>query len=101
MSGDIFEQAVEHAELERAMIGNCDVVFSATLSRQLDMRAGLPLRLAAQVSKRMGQFSQQFSLWTRWGRRVRAPIGVSVFRCFGVSVFRWGGVSVGRWGGVL
>ena len=57
MSGDIFEQAVEHADLERAMIGNCDVVFSATLSRQLDMRTGLPLRLVAQVSKRMGQFS--------------------------------------------
>jgi len=56
MGGDIFEQTVEQTHLERVMIGNRDRVFSATLSGQLDMRAGLPPRLIVQVPKRTDQF---------------------------------------------
>ena len=56
MGGDIFEQTVEQTDLERVMIGNRDMVFSATSSGHLDMRAGLPPRLVAQVPKRTDQF---------------------------------------------
>jgi hypothetical protein len=57
VSGDIFEQSVEQPDLERVMIGNCDMVFSSPLSSQLDVRAGLPPRVVSQAPKRAGQFN--------------------------------------------
>jgi hypothetical protein len=57
MSGNFFELTVEQPDLERVMVGNRDMVFPATLSRQLDMRAGLSPRLVSQEPKRADQFS--------------------------------------------
>ena len=57
MSGDILEQAMEQTDFQRVMIRNGNMVLSATLSNDLDMRAGLSPRFIAQVPKRTDQLS--------------------------------------------
>ena len=48
---------MEQTDFEWMMVGHSDVVFSATLSGQLDVRAGLPPRVVSQVPEGTDQFN--------------------------------------------
>ena len=57
MGSNVLEQAVEQTNFERVVIGNGDVVLSASSRGQLDMRSGLPPCFVAEAPQRTDQIS--------------------------------------------
>ena len=57
MLGYILEHGVQQAHLERAMVGNADMMFPTALGGDLNVRTGLPLGLVAQMPEGADKFS--------------------------------------------
>ena len=52
----VLEHSMQQPHFQRTMIGNADMMLTATLGGHLNMGAGLPLRLVAQAPQGADEF---------------------------------------------